>query len=158
MTIASLSRTWFCLFCNHSLGCGRLQLAFTLSLVFSRMKPPVPSAFPHGLQAPNRATGPPLACLRVMSLVLGWQNWRKGTTYLLTSTKQSGIIIYPNPLTVLLLMQHSVLLAFIAARLHCWLFFNLFPTMTPMVFLQKHYPDGQSLACTVAWVFSALRH
>ena len=72
----------------------------------------------------------------------------------LTCVKQKGRITSLNQLAPLLLMQPSVLLAFFAARAHCWLMLSLLSSRTSSYFLQSCIPDCQLSTCTGAQGYS----
>lgn len=117
-----------------TLGCGRLQLVLTLSLLQAEktsslsLSPCKPLTMWVTLLWP--------VCQSHLSY-WGWQNWGQDSTYLHKNVKKREITIFPSCLTIHLLMQHSNLLAFLISGMHFCLIFNLF---SDMFFLQNHYP------------------
>lgn len=81
-----------------------------------------PSYLSSSLYVLPIASVPPLTCSTLSTSFLNWgeQSWRRCSRCSLTSARKRGVIRSLSLPAVLLLKQPRVLLAFLAARAHCW--------------------------------------
>lgn len=99
----------------------------------------------------------PLTCSTLSISFLNWgdQSWRRCSRCSLTSARKRGVIRSLRLPAVLLLKQPRMLLAFLAARAHCWFTMSSSSTGTSsFFFLQIGFLATWPPASPVAWGYS----